>query len=50
MTPINIKVSRLKVSVEGQSYSLYDWEGGALAFYKQLYLLSDCARSLSFSL
>ena len=37
MTPIDILVSRSKVSVEGQAYSLYVGEGGALVFYKQLY-------------
>ena len=36
MTPIDIQVSRSKVSVEGQAYSLYVGEG-ALVFYKQLY-------------
>ena len=38
MTPIDIQVSRSKVSVEGQAFSLYVGEGGALVFYKQLYL------------
>ena len=38
MTPNDIQVSRSKVSVEGQAYSLYVGEGGALVFYKQLYL------------
>ena len=28
MTPIDIQVSRSKVSVEGQAYSLYVGEGG----------------------
>ena len=28
MTPIDIQVSRSKVSVKGQAYSLYVWEGG----------------------
>ena len=37
MTPIDIQVSRSKVSVEDQAYSLYVGEG-ALVFYKQLYL------------
>ena len=38
MTPIDIQVSRSKVSIEGQAYSLYVGEGGgALVFYKQLY-------------
>ena len=35
MTPIDIQVSRSKVSVEGQAFSLYVGEGGgALVFYK----------------
>ena len=38
MTPIDIQVSRSKVSVEGQAYSLYVGGRGALVFYKQLYL------------
>ena len=38
MIPIDVQVSRSKVSVEGQTYSLYVGEGGgALVFYKQLY-------------
>ena len=28
MTPIDIQISRSKVRVEGQAYSLYVWEGG----------------------
>ena len=40
MTPNDIQVSRSKVSVEGQAYSLYVGEGGALVFYKQLYFKS----------
>ena len=30
MTPIDIQVSRSKVSVEGQTYSLYVGEGGGI--------------------
>ena len=37
MTPIDIQISRSKVSVEGQAYSLYVGEGRALVFYKHLY-------------
>ena len=37
MTPIDIQVSRSKVSVEGQAYFLYVGEGGALVFYKHLF-------------
>ena len=32
MTPIDIQVSRSKVSVEGQAYSLYVGEGGHECF------------------
>ena len=32
MTPIDIQVSRSKVSVEGQAYSLYVGEGGHYCF------------------
>ena len=38
MTPIDIQVSRSKVSVEGQSLFFICWGRGALVFYKQLYL------------
>ena len=31
MTPIDIQVSRSKVSVEGQAYSLYVAEGGGIS-------------------
>ena len=31
MTPIDIQVSRSKVSVEGQAYSLYVGEGGGIS-------------------
>ena len=38
MTPIDIQVSRIKVKVKGQPYSIYVGEGGgALVFYKHLY-------------
>ena len=37
MAPIDIQVSRSKVSIKGQAYSLYVGEGGAVVFYKQLY-------------
>ena len=37
MTPIDIQVSRSKVRVKGQAYSLYVGDGGALVFYKHLY-------------
>ena len=36
MTTTDIQVSRSKVSVEGQAYSLYVGKG-ALMFYKHLY-------------
>ena len=39
MTPIDIQVSRSKVSIEGQAFPLYVGEGGALVFYKQLYFI-----------
>ena len=39
MTPIDIQVSRSKVKVKGHAYSLNVGEGGALVFYKHLYLL-----------
>ena len=42
MAPNDIQVSRSKVSVEGQAYSSYVGEGGALVFYKQLYLNMFC--------
>ena len=37
MTPIDIQVSRSKVSVEGQAFFFICWGRGALVFYKQLY-------------
>ena len=40
MTPIDIQVSRSKVSVEGQSLFFICWGRGALVFYKQLYFVS----------
>ena len=42
MIPIDIQVSRSKVKVKGQAYSTYVWEGGALVFYKYLYLCLFC--------
>ena len=39
MIPIDIQVSRSKVKVKGQAYSLHVGEGGAFAFNKQLYLI-----------
>ena len=36
---MDIQVTRSKVSVEGQAYSLYVGEGGALVFYKHLYFI-----------
>ena len=36
MTPIDIQVSRSKVRIKGQAFSLYVGEGGALGFYKQV--------------
>ena len=41
MTPIDIRVSRSKVKVKGQAYSLYVGEAGALVFYKHLYFITD---------
>ena len=42
MTPIDIQVSRSKVKVKGHAYSLYVGEGGggALVFYKHIYLFT----------
>ena len=39
MTPIGIQVSRSKVSVEGQAYSLYVWEGGISVLQKAIFYL-----------
>ena len=47
MTPIDIQVSRSKVKVKGQAYSLYVGEGGGgLVFYKHLYFKSDLINSM----
>ena len=40
MTPIDIQVSRSKVSVEGQAYSLYVGEGGISVLQTAIFLYS----------
>ena len=39
MTPINIQVSRSKVRVKGQAYSLYVWEGGISVLQTSIFTL-----------
>ena len=38
MTPIDIQVSRSKVSVEGQAYSLYVGEGGISVLQTSIFI------------
>ena len=38
MTPIDIQISRSKVSVEGQAYSLYVGEGGISVLQTAIFL------------
>ena len=41
MTPIDIQVSRSKVSVEGQAYSLYVGEGGISVLQTSIFRKKD---------
>ena len=42
MTPIDIQVSRSKVSVEGQAYSLYVGEGGISVLQTAIFSILLC--------
>ena len=39
MTPVDIQVSRSKVSVEGQAYSLYVGEGGISVLQTSIFII-----------
>ena len=48
MTPIDIQVSRSKVSIEGQAYSLYVWEGGISVLQTSIFAPEPVSEKRSF--